>query len=162
LGYDWSFAEVPMEALLRTKLLAIGFVVAGAVVSLPTHAKADAGAEASADGVDAVAPEDAGKNEETSLPDAGEAPDSETTGPSLDGSEFEDVIVADGGDSTDTGPPEPADTPTAEGSGDLEVDASGGGCSTSCLPHEDLFGASGAMLAPVVLGWARRRRRSAP
>jgi hypothetical protein len=154
-----------MDAPMRTKLLTIGFVAAAAVVGLPTHARADAGAEADAAEVDAVSPNDAAKLKETSLTDASEPPDSETMGPGggLDGAEFEDVIIADGGDSTDAGLSELGDS-MANGDGspdDGEAGASSGGCSTSRPRHGDLFGASGVMLAGAVVGWARRRRRRA-
>jgi hypothetical protein len=154
-----------MDAPMRTKLLTIGFVAAAAVVGLPTHARADAGAEADSAGADALAQNDAAELQDTSLTDASEPPDSETTGPGggLDGAEFEDVIVADGGDSTDAGLSELADSmANADGSpGDVEEGASSGGCSTSRPRHADLFAASGVMLAGAVVGWARRRRRRA-
>jgi hypothetical protein len=162
-----------MEAIMKRVLLPIGLLATLSILSLGSErqARADGGADAAAEGgtdaakdsappKDTAPPKDAASTD-TSNPD-GETPDGEPeeTGPGPDGGLFVDVIIADGGESTDsTVPPSPTSLPPTDDSG-LDATGGSGGCSVSTLTHGDRVTVGLALvLGAIVLGAARQRRR---
>jgi len=121
----------------------------------------------SADGsaADAAEPKDTGTSQETSVSDTGSADTGQPSDSGADAGDLGDVIVADGGDVTDSGPlgqTDSAPLPDAPEAGAEYGTGSAGGCSISPF-REDLPWIGGGMLISVALvEWARGRRSRRP